>query len=219
MMLTKAAARCFTIARPAPFLIAAMLPTAAACNAQETAASTAASEDAIAAVADDDRQDKLQTITLAGGRLRLELPARWSKVNPRNRIIELELAVPPAEGEDVPGRLTMMRSGGGVEANIRRWKGQFTVPPDTDPKQASSTKKLEVDGLAVHVIGLSGTYLDRPRPFGPGVERPGYRMLAAIIETKVAGDYFIKFYAPAPTVKANEKAFHRMIGQLRWSGE
>ena len=46
------------------------------------------------------------------------------------------------------------------------------------------------------IVDLSGTYMDRPGPMAPGVERPNYRMLAAIIETTQNGNHFIKFYGP-----------------------
>ncbi len=46
-------------------------------------------------------------------------------------------------------------------------------------------------------------------PVAPAVERPNYRMLAAIIETGGAGNYFLKFYGPEKTVAANEKSICR----------
>ena len=52
------------------------------------------------------------------------------------------------------------------------------------------TADVTVPGNA-HVVDVSGTFLDRPGPFAPPVERPGHRMLAAIIETPDA-NYFIK---------------------------
>ena len=39
-------------------------------------------------------------------------------------------------------------------------------------------------------------------------------MLGAIIPTKGAGDYFIKFYGPERTVAENEAAFLAMIKSL-----
>ena len=39
--------------------------------------------------------------------------------------------------------------------------------------------------------------------------------MAAIIETKSAGNYFIKFYGPADVVKEHEKGFAKMIESLQ----
>jgi hypothetical protein len=36
-------------------------------------------------------------------------------------------------------------------------------------------------------------------------------MLAAIVETSGAGNYFLKFYGPAATVEGGAAGFHRMI--------
>jgi hypothetical protein len=39
-------------------------------------------------------------------------------------------------------------------------------------------------------------------------------MLAAIITTKNAGNYYLKFYGPERTVVANQKAFEQMVKSL-----
>jgi len=65
----------------------------------------------------------------------------------------------------------------------------------------------------VYVVDVSGTYKDAPGPFAKAVERPGYRMLAAVIETP-DGNYFIKFYGPKQTVADHAKAFHAMLGGM-----
>ena len=44
--------------------------------------------------------------------------------------------------------------------------------------------------------------------------RDDYRMLAAIIETKAAGNYFVKFYGPKATIAENEKAFQELLLSL-----
>ena len=57
-------------------------------------------------------------------------------------------------------------------------------------------KKIKVAGEEVHLVDLSGTFKDQRGPMAPAVERPKYRMLAAIIAAEPAGNYFIKFYGP-----------------------
>ena len=49
----------------------------------------------------------------------------------------------------------------------------------------------------------------------PGVERPNYRMMAAIVETKKNGNHFFKFYGPQRTVTDNAEAFGRMLDSLK----
>jgi hypothetical protein len=50
-------------------------------------------------------------------------------------------------------------------------------------------------------------------PFGggKGVDRPDYRMLAAIVEAPDRGSHFLKFYGPAATVAAHADGFRRMV--------
>lgn len=172
---------------------------------------------------EDEKEEKLQKLELADGRLVLEVPSRWKRELPRVRIIEVELTVPPKEtegdekGEDADAcRLTIMPSGGSIEANIDRWMGQFKQPDGKSSREAAKIEKKEYDGLAVHLVDLAGTFLDRRGPFAPAQEKENHRMLAAIIETDGAGNYFVKFTGPAETVEHNAAAFWRALEELEW---
>jgi hypothetical protein len=149
-----------------------------------------------------------------GGQYSLTPPGSWIVKQPKSNIVEYEFEVPVAEGDEIPGRITVMGAGGGVAANVDRWKGQFKTPETGEV--AAEVKQIEAGGLPVHMVDIKGTYLDKPGPFvpGPGIERPNYRMLGAIIETKDAGQYFVKFYGPDKTVTANETGFKKMIDAL-----
>ena len=147
-------------------------------------------------------------VSLADGKIELTAPAGWEKVAPRVRIIEYEFNVPPVKG-DAGARVTIMGAGGSVEMNIERWVKQFTKTT------TNKTSKEKIAGQEVHFVDLAGTYADRRGPFAPAVERPGYRMLAAIIVTEKFGKYFVKFYGPKNTVTGEEKAFRTMIESLK----
>jgi hypothetical protein len=82
-------------------------------------------------------------------------------------------------------------------------------------KDRAKIEKRDIAGQKVTVVDLTGTYMDRPGPMAPGVERPNYRMLGAIIETKSNGNHFIKFYGPQRTVSENADAFAKMLDSLR----
>jgi hypothetical protein len=148
-----------------------------------------------------------------GGNYALTPPGNWVVKQPRTRIVEYEFEVPVSEGDEVPGRITVMGAAGGVDANVARWKDQFKVPETGEVKV--DVKQIEAAGVPVHVVDIKGTYLDKAGPFvaGPATERPNYRMLGAIIQTK-QGDYFVKFYGPDKTVTANEPGFKKMIEGL-----
>jgi len=167
------------------------------------------------AAAQDKKEEKgHHEIKLAEGALTMQVGKVWDKKEPRVRIIEYEFAVPAAEGDEQAGRVTLMGAGGSIEANIDRWFGQFTQPDGKSTEDEAKVEEKTIAGQKVHLVDVSGTFSDRRGPFAPAVKRPGYRMLAAIIETKGRGNYFVKFYGPEKTVKKNEKVFHDMINSL-----
>jgi len=166
---------------------------------------------AVEGVAADENASRME---LAGGKARLTAPKTWQPKQPRTSIVEYEFAIPAAEGDANNGRMTIMSAGGGVEANIDRWYGQFTQPDGGSTRDRAKTKKTKVAGEEVHLVDISGTYKDRRGPFAPATERPKYRMLAAIIPIKGAGVYYVKFYGPQRTVAEQEKAFLTMIEGL-----
>lgn len=154
--------------------------------------------------------------TVAEGKLEFKAPASWTKKTPKSRIVEVEYEIPAAKGDETAGRMTVMGAGGTVEANIDRWIGQFDQPDGGDTKDKTKIEKLKVSGQDVQWVDLSGTYKDNPAPFagGKSVLRENYRMLAAIVQTKESGNYFLKFYGPKATVTENEKAFRDLIDSM-----
>jgi len=160
-------------------------------------------------------QDNPAQIELADGKLALKAPESWVRKAPQTRIVEHEFAIPAAAGDEADGRFTIMAAGGSVDANIDRWYAQFSQPDGGSTKAKAKVKKTTAGGLDVHVVDMAGTYKDQRGPVAPAVERPNYRMLAAIIETGGAGNYFLKFYGPEKTVAANEKAFVEMVEGLQ----
>jgi len=151
--------------------------------------------------------------SIAGGTLLLEPPEGFDRVRPASRMIESEFSI--ASADDLPpGRMTVMGAGGTIEANIDRWCGQFVQPEGGDTADAVTRKEMKVAGCDVVLVEIPGTYLDKPGgPFagGPTIQRPDYRMLAAIVQTPKAGNYFLKFYGPAGTVEAHAAGFRTMI--------
>ena len=170
---------------------------------------------ALVAFASSSTRAEETTIKLADGRFELDAPASWKHQQPRVRIIDAEYAIPAAEGDENDGRLTVMGAGGSIEQNIDRWIGQFQQADGGSTKERTKSEKKTISGLEVHLVDIAGTFSDRRGPFAPAVERPDYRMLAAIVETGKFGNYFVKFYGPRKTVAENEEAFSKMIESLR----
>jgi hypothetical protein len=167
------------------------------------------------ALARADEASKGEHFTIGEGKFQMPLPAGWVAKEPRVRFIEHEFEIPAAEGDDRPGRATVMGAGGTVEENIKRWAGQFSQPDGSDTREKVKTENKTIAGQPVTIVDISGTYEDKP-PFSgaPGVQRENYRMLSAIISLKGAGNYFVKFYGPKATVGGQEANFIKMLEGL-----
>jgi hypothetical protein len=102
--------------------------------------------------------------------------------------------------------------GGGIEANIERWRGQVQGP-DGKPAPANVAKRT-VHGLPVVVIDTSGSYTGLGGPLaGSAKPVPGYRLLGAIVEGP-GGTVFFKFTGPSKTIARHEKNFNALLASI-----
>ncbi|TWT96418.1 hypothetical protein [Neorhodopirellula pilleata] len=146
------------------------------------------------------------------GEGKLVVPAQFKKSEAQSRIIEHEFSATAGEGDDAPmARVTMMRAGGGVEANIDRWKGQF----GGSDKKIGETEVVESGKLKVHTVKVTGEYTETmgggPFSGGKKVKRPDYAMLGSILVDSNGRQYFVKMIGPAAVIEAHEAAFKKMV--------
>ena len=153
----------------------------------------------------------------AGG-VQFDAPPGWPS-NPKP-MRSANYTIPAAAGDSRDGELAVHYfgpgQGGGVEANVRRWLGQFTKADGSALSGADADRgEQEVGGLRVTTLDVSGTYLFKPFPMAPrATPLPGYRMLAAIVQGPDAPIFF-KLTAPAKTAAAAEPEFRKLISSLR----
>jgi len=156
----------------------------------------------------------VQLLDDSGGPLELDAitltaPAGWQPMQPSSSFVAAEFNLPRAEGDDADGRLTISTAGGTLEANIDRWKGQFGAQVKQAPQE-----EIDVAGMKVTVVDLSGDFNDQRGPFAPAVERPGYRMIAAIVP--VEGQlHFIKATGPEKTIASHADKIHEFIRSVK----
>jgi hypothetical protein len=136
-------------------------------------------------------------------------PATWKAQGERQMRVAT-YSIPAAAGDKDAGELAIFYfgpgQGGGVQANIDRWEGQFS-----QKAAAPKTTKSSVAGMAVTLVDVVGTYALSAGPMSPEkVNKSGYRMLGYIVEAP-KGAVFFKFTGPAKTVTTNEAAFQAMI--------
>jgi hypothetical protein len=103
--------------------------------------------------------------------------------------------------------------GGGVQANIDRWVGQFEGPDGGSVRQQAETTVKKVDGVKVHLVDVAGTY-SPGAGMGAGQSREGQRMLGAIAKAP-GGLVFFKLLGPEKTVTAHEKRFNEFVSTFR----
>jgi hypothetical protein len=146
----------------------------------------------------------------AGG-VKWTAPASWGSKGP-SPMRAANYEVPPAPGDKEAGECVVFYfgpgQGGGVQANLDRWISQFQ-PADGKPKTAKQT----INGLSVSTVDVSGTYLSGP-PMGQKTPKPGYRMIAAVVEGKQA-NLFFRFTAPAKTAAAREAEFQALLKSVK----
>lgn len=153
----------------------------------------------------------------AGG-VKWTAPSTWKTQGPRP-MRAATYVIPAAAGDKDAGELAVYYfgpgQGGGVDANIKRWIGQFQRPDGKPAAGLEKTAKRTISGLPVTTIDLSGTYTGAAGPMATEkIIKPGYRLLGAIVEGPEGGVFF-KFTGPAKTVAANSPAFERLLNSVK----
>lgn len=100
--------------------------------------------------------------------------------------------------------------GGGTDANIDRWIGEFDNPG------SPVRRETKVRGMNVTQVQVSGTYRAHAGMSGGGSETPspGWTLLGAIVEGP-NGALFFKLTGPDGTVAPAKKEFEGLLGSLK----
>ncbi len=159
-------------------------------------------------------------IELAQGKLSLVVPADWKPVPPKSSIVEYEFMAPKSESKaEMQARVTVMQAGGGVQANVDRWYGQFEQPDKSSTKDKAKVEKFEVAGSTVHFVDISGIYKDSMGggPFAPkpSVLRTNYRKVGAIIQLKDSGDFYLTITGPNAVVEKQIASMKKMLQEMK----
>lgn len=150
------------------------------------------------------------------GPFRVAVPTGWIEQTPTSSMRKAQFSLPKAEGDSEDAELVAFYfgqgQGGSVEANIDRWIGQISQPDGSSSKEKAKTSSREVAGKKVTLVDVSGTYSNTM--MGNTPPRPGYRMLAAVIETE-EGPWFFKLVGPEKTVSKWSGSFDQFINGLK----
>jgi len=138
-------------------------------------------------------------------------PDRWTAEPPSG--VRLATYQIPAKGGGEAAQCAVYYfgagQGGGVDANIERWIGEFENPAPAD----QST--LDVGGMKVHRVSVSGTYFAHAMGGGGdgSAAEKDAMLLGAIVEGP-NGSLFFKLTGPKSTVAAAESEFDAMLHSL-----
>jgi hypothetical protein len=142
-------------------------------------------------------------------------PTGWVEESPSNRMRMGQYRVPKVKGDKDDGEVVIFKDlGGGVPANVKRWKEQFLPPTGKTIDDVTKVEKIKIGGNEATQVTIEGTFLYSPAPFAAPAKkerRPDYKMIAIYYDGKDEKPYQIKFTGPAKTVDANAKAFETWI--------
>jgi hypothetical protein len=166
---------------------------------------------AVATTTDDPADEPLTPVSGAEhGELKLKgisfvVPALWKKVRPPNNIIEAEYELPPPDGGEEPGRLTLMSSGGVPQEVIATRAREFTQ----DSGQGPRVETVKIGDRDATWVDLRGEW--KGPVFSPIEPRPDYRMLLVIIPFTEKSAFYAKLTGPSATVTAREEEFREFV--------
>lgn len=149
--------------------------------------------------------------TPAAGELAWDAPATWTKAWSPSPMRKATYTIPKAADDKDNGELTVSEVGGGLDANIERWAGQFG---GAEAKRAEQTN----GALKITIVDLHGTYRGG-MPMGQTGEGPkeGYALLAAVVTDPKGVLTFFKLVGPAKTLAAARTDFDKFVRSIRQS--
>ena len=153
------------------------------------------------------RAQDAETDTLVAGSYTFEFVKPWVSQTPSSSMRAGQLAHGDEEGAPVVVFFHFAGGGGGIQANLDRWIGQFEGTPDV--KQT----KEEIDGTTVHFLEATGTFMESMGggPFSGNTKAmENYKMLAAILESD-RGPVFLKLTGPDDQIAAIQEAFNALV--------
>jgi hypothetical protein len=139
------------------------------------------------------------------GAFEFERPAGWEWIPPTGGMRKAQLAV--RGGGDEVADVTFFHfgpgQGGGVEANVQRWFGQFRDATTGEARES-------VDGTEVVLVEAEGTFFSG-MPGGPTTPMEGYGLRGAILVDEGGGDVFVKMTGPRDLVAGAREVFDAMV--------
>ncbi len=128
-----------------------------------------------------------------------ETPEGWSAL-PSSRLRVLDFRLGP-DGEGEAYLTALPGGGGGIAANVNRWRKQMGLEDSTSEEIAALPQRTLMGGPAAYV-DITGEF----KGMGDQDAKPNYRLLGLIQENS-GFTFFVKLTGPAELVAAEEEKF------------
>lgn len=136
------------------------------------------------------------------------VPAGWTSRAPSS---SMRLAEYATDGADVVVYFFGKGQGGNVEANLERWKAQFSTS-DGSPVPELVTRD-STGAFPITFAEYRGTYARGVGAGDPAQVKPGQMLLAAVAETP-EGTLFIQMFGPVAGVSAHGDELRKFVRTL-----
>src|SRR5215469_16994121 len=136
-------------------------------------------------------------------------PPAWEWIETTSPMRKAQLKVLSAdkkESAEVVFYYFGQSGGGGTQANVDRWLGQFQEPKE---QIKAKVEAVTVNNHKVTYVQAEGTYLSG-MPGGPKTPQPNSMLLGAVLESE-SGNVFVKMTGPAALTKASMTDFKQMV--------
>lgn len=156
-------------------------------------------------------------VEIAG--MKSKAPDGWKEEATSSEMRLAQFKLPKAEGDDEDAQLIVFYFKGGsgtAEQNLKRQLAKFKPAEGKDAPEVK-VDKIKVGGHEAPYQDITGTYLQKKRPFDPsdkGVEKANYRQLYVPLTTD-KGDYYPTLVGPAKTVEKHKKAFEEWLKNFK----
>ncbi len=144
--------------------------------------------------------------------LTIALPAAWNRLESRSAMRMLEAEIPGSGG---PGEISAYYfgpgGGGGLAANIERWKSQVVLQPGAPEP---TTQSRESGGVRRTWVELEGTVKASTIGSFPTTDLHDGALFGAIIEAP-GGPWYLRAVGPGATMREQRQAFLAMLDSAR----
>lgn len=143
-------------------------------------------------------------------------PSGWKETPSNSPMRFKQFTIPRDKADAFDAELVIFffgpGQGGGIEANLDRWKKMFEAPEGKTIDANSKVDVLNIGKVKTTVLDVRGTYMYKASPMAPGPAEPraNHRMLAVVFESP-QGPYFMRFVGPERTVEKNRKEFEKWL--------